>query len=108
MTITNFIVRGLYEVHARSFTVRENGTSVALYIGCGMFAGVSVEFGKTYIAIEYLAREHGGTNVPFDTVTPLRRIGSVPRRVPAPTAADPLANVDYTTLIELLESHHAA
>lgn len=84
---------------------REDGTSTAMYLGNGMFAGARYKFGETYIFIEYLAREHGGTNTPFDTVTPLRRIGSVPRRVPAPTATDPSARGDYTTLIELLEEH---
>ena len=66
---------GIYRVKSRNLRV-------AAFNGDEGFIGVRLKFSERYLFTEYLARECGGTQVPFDTVYPIQRIASVPGDVP--------------------------
>jgi len=62
--------------------IRSRNLTIGVFDGDEGFIGIRTKFESRLLFTEYLAREHGGTkHLPFDTVTPIERVGQVPEGI---------------------------
>lgn len=75
MNKDQLVTGAIYEVQSRNL-------AAGAYDGNEGFIGIRTKFDDEYLFTEYLCREQGGTQIPFDTVQVIRQIGTVPDEIP--------------------------